>query len=54
MDNNLDYAEVIENRRNPRGEFYSTVRFLFVLFAIMLCVTITFTQIFNGVVVVGS
>ena len=52
--NNFNFAEQIERRKNPNKEFNSTARFLLVLLAVMVCVTITFTQIFNGVVVIGD
>lgn len=52
--NNFNFAEQIERRKNPNKEFNSTARFLLVLLAVMVCVTITFTQIFNGVVVIGN
>lgn len=54
MEESINYDELIEKRKNPNGDFYSTLRFLLVLLAILFCVTITFTQIFNGVVVFGD
>ena len=54
MEENENYGELIQRRRDPNGEMRSTARFLLVLLAIMFCVTILFTQIFNGVVVIGD
>ena len=53
MEENENYGELIQRRRDPNGETRSTARFLLVLLAIMFCVTILFTQIFNGVVAVS-
>lgn len=54
MEEENKFGELLEERRNPNREFWSTLRFFIVLLAIFLCFTILFTQIFIGVQVVGS
>lgn len=54
MKEEYSYGELLEERKYPNREFWSTVRFFAVLLAIFLCFTILFTQIIVGVQVVGS
>lgn len=48
------YSKLLEERRYPHREFWSTVRFFAVLLALFLCFTILFTKVFIGVEVVGT
>lgn len=54
MEEENNYAELLEERRNPNKEFWATIRFFVLLLAIFLCFTILFTRIFIGIQVVGS
>lgn len=54
MEEENKFGELLEERRNPNREFWSTIRFFVVMLAIFLCFTILFTQIFVGIQVVGT
>ena len=54
MEEENKFGELLEERRNPNREFWSTLRFFVVLLAIFACFTIVFTRILIGVQVVGT
>ncbi len=53
MEGETPYKDLLRERKEPNYEFYSTVKFLFVLLSVLACFTIVFTQILIGVKVVG-
>lgn len=54
MEEENKFSELLEERRDPHREFWSTVRFFVLLLAVFLCFTYLFTQIFVGIQVVGT
>lgn len=54
MEEEVPYKQLLENRREPYKELFSTARFLCVLLAVLACFLIIFTQILIGVKVSGD
>ena len=54
MEEEAPYKQLLENRREPYKELFSTARFLCVLLAVLACFLIIFTQILIGVKVSGD
>lgn len=49
-----DYKDAIDKRRNADKELKSTIGFLAVLITVFVIIAVVFTQMLNGVVVVGN
>ncbi len=54
MEEEAPYKQLLENRREPYKELFSTARFLCGLLAVLACFLIIFTQILIGVKVSGD